>query len=237
MKIILKTRIGSHCHGTQLPTSDQDIRCVVIPPLDYFFGLKHFEMAEEKTDGKDIETWSISKLFRLCTKGNPSSLNILFANSKDQLFSDSWGKEILSFRDAFLSKRIITACVGYCVSQIHKINIGRGGKKGKRAILIAEKGYDTKFAYHALMMTNISIELIETGRFNPLRKNPEVKYLLGIREGKIELEDVRNQIQSNLATIKTIEPISKLPDHPNENLINKFLTDLLKRLFDMEEVK
>ena len=43
------------------------------------------------------------KLIRLCIKGNPSSLNILFVDSKDQFYSDEFGKRLLAFRDNLLS--------------------------------------------------------------------------------------------------------------------------------------
>lgn len=60
---ILKTRIGSHCHGCNMQDSDSDIRIIVIPPIDYFFGIKEFEQREEKNEekGQEIEYWNVTK--------------------------------------------------------------------------------------------------------------------------------------------------------------------------------
>jgi len=234
---ILRVRVGSHCHGTNMPESDTDIRTVFIPTKDYFLGLKSVEMLEEKEDGKDIEHWNISKLMRLCIKGNPSALNVLFCRKVDKFFIDEeWGQRLLDIKDEFLSKRTITAIVGYCISQIHKLTIGRGAKEGKRAVLIDEKGYDTKFCYHAVMLTNIGIELVKTGLYSPYRKEFEQTYLRRIRLGEVPLDEVRHVIKENLETIKMIESVCKLPKDPDEEKLNKWMTEYLSDYYSVKRL-
>jgi len=224
---IIKVRVGSHCHGTNMPESDTDIRSVFIPTKDYFLGLKSCEMLEDKQEGKDIEQWNIGKLIRLCLKGNPTALNVLFVRKVDQYFKDEYGQRIYDIRNEFLSKRTISAIIGYCVSQIHKLTIGRGAKEGKRSEMIEKYGYDVKFVYHAVMLTNIGIELVKTGDYRPYRGVTEQNYLRSIRRGEVPIEDARFQIEENLKTIKTIESICPLPKDPDEEKINLWLTDLL----------
>lgn len=227
MREIIRTRIGSHCHGTNMPESDTDIRTIFIPPRDYFVGLKTCKMYEEKQDGKDIEHWNVSKLIRLALKGNPSALNVIFANKKDLFYVDEWGQRILDVRDRFLSQRSITSVIGYCTSQLHKLTIGRGSKIGKRSLMIEKYGYDVKFCYHAVMLTNMGIELVRDGRYEPLRKDIEQQYLKKIRRGLIPLEEIRHQIRENLETIKTLEPICPLPKNPDETWANEFMTNFI----------
>lgn len=224
---IIKVRVGSHCHGTNMPESDTDIRTVFIPTKDYFLGLKTCEMLEEKEDGKDIEHWNVAKLFRLCLKGNPTALNVFFVRNVDKLFTDNWGERLCAIKEEFLSKRTISAIIGYCVSQIHKLTIGRGAKEGKRIVMIEKYGYDVKFSYHAVMLTNIGIELVKTGDYRPYRGVNEQNYLKSIRRGEVPIEDVRHQIEENLKTIKTIEAVCPLPDNPDEEKLNEFLTNYL----------
>ena len=233
-RTIIKTRIGSHCHGVNMPDSDTDIRTVFIPTKDYFLGLKTCEMIVEKEEGKDIEHWNIGKLFRLCIKGNPSALNVLFAAKKDQFFSDAWGKDIFSIKDQFLSKRTITAVVGYCKSQIHKLTIGRGAKEGKRIQMIDKYGYDVKFCYHAVMLTNMGIELVKDQGYNVMRKDPEQQYLRKIRVGEIPIEDIRHTIEENLKTIKMLEPSCSLKDKPDEESLNGWITEYLWSYYNAE---
>ncbi len=227
MREIIKVRVGSHCHGTNMPESDTDIRSVFIPTKDYFLGLKVCEMIEDKQEGKDIEQWNIGKLIRLCLKGNPTALNVLFVRKVDQLYKDEWGQRLYDIRDEFLSRQTISAIIGYCVSQIHKLIIGRGAKEGKRLVMIEKYGYDVKFCYHAVMLTNIGIELVKTGIYRPYRPGDEQTYLRSIRRGEVPIEDVRHQIEENLKTIKMIESICKLPKHPDEEKMNTFLTNYL----------
>jgi len=234
--IILKTRIGSHCHNINMPESDQDIRYIFIPTIDYYFStaLQH-DMIQNKTEEKDEEYWSINKLFALCIKGNPSSLNILFAHSKDQLESNDIGKEVLNFRYNFLSRRTVNQCLGYTVSQIHKLEIGRGTKEGKRIEMIEKYGFDVKFAVHCVMLTNIAIELCKTGIYRPYRPNSEAVYLKAIRRGEVPLEDIRKQVKSNIETIEVIKSICPLPEEPDEALINNFLINLLTNYFNLNK--
>jgi len=226
-RTIIKTRVGSHCHGVNMPESDDDIRSVFIPTKDYFLGLKTCEIIQDKVDGNDIEKWNVAKLFRLCIKGNPSALNVLFAVKKDQLYRDEWGQKIFDIRDKFLSKRSVTAIVGYCKSQIHKLNIGRGTKTGKRSTMIEKYGYDVKFCYQAVMLTNMGIEMVKDQGYHPMRKDNEQQYLRAVRRGKIDIEDIRHTIQENLKTIKMLEPSCSLSDRPDEEWLNEWITNYL----------
>lgn len=50
---IILARVGSHSYGTNIETSDEDFKAVVIPPLEYFMGLEVFN-EEQKTNSKDF---------------------------------------------------------------------------------------------------------------------------------------------------------------------------------------
>ena len=230
---ILKVRIGSHCHGTNNTKSDQDIRIICIPELKYYLGLHDWSETVRKDNGNDVEYWNIKKLFQLLMKGNPSAMNILFVNKKDILAKDYLGERLLESRDIFLSKQIINSCIGYAVSQIHKIELGRGTKEGNRSAIIEEFGYDVKFMYHAVMMLNMAIELIKHNKYSPLRPEPEQRFLKDIRLGKVTLEEARTEFKTKLETIKTIESICTLPEKPIEKNVEDLLIDILAENFDI----
>lgn len=44
---ILLVRAGSHAYGTNMPTSDLDVRGIMIPPSDYYLGMKRVEQYQE----------------------------------------------------------------------------------------------------------------------------------------------------------------------------------------------
>lgn len=232
LREILRVRIGSYCHGTNNEKSDQDIRSICIPPIQMYFGLNSWDENVRKENGNDFEEWNIKKLFNLLVKGNPSAMNILFVNKKDIFNCDSLGLRLLQNKDIFLSKRIINSCVGYAVSQIQKIEIGRGTKEGNRSAIIEEFGYDVKFMYHAIMMLNMAIELIKHGRYSPLRPEPEQRFLKDIRLGKVTLEEARAVFKSNLETINVIESMCKLQEKPDEKVVEDLLVDILTEHFN-----
>ena len=88
--LILKVRTGSHCHGTNIPTSDEDIRGVCIPNKEYFLGLKDFAQYENRED--DVVIYGIKKFVKLATKGNLSVLNFMFVDKKDILYKNELGQ-------------------------------------------------------------------------------------------------------------------------------------------------
>lgn len=226
--IILKVRTGSHCHGTALPTSDVDTRGVCIPNEHYFLGIKNFEQFEDKENDTVIYGWA--KFIHLAIKGNMSIMNIMFVHKKDIFFKDEFGDRLLAFRENFLSRNIVRAAYGFCKSQIHKMARCHGDC-GNRKELVDKHGFDTKFAYHAVMITNMSIDLLKSGVYVPLRPPSEQKLLLKIRNGEINYEKVTEIIQQNLLTIKTLEIISDLKDTPNLELISDFSVNFLKDYF------
>ena len=226
--IILKVRTGSHCHGTALPTSDEDIRGVCIPDEHYFLGIKTFEQYENKETDTVIYGWQ--KFLHLAIKGNMSIMNIMFVHKKDILFKDEFGDRLLAFRENFLTGKIINAAYGFCKSQIHKMARSHGDC-GNRKELVDKYGYDTKFAYHAVMITNMSIDLLKSGVYQPLRSPSEQKLLLSIRKGEIPHEKVMEILQQNLLTIKTLEIITDLPKEPDGEKISEFSVNFLKDYF------
>ena len=233
-KIILKTRIGSHCHGTNTPESDEDIRGIFIPPIEYYLGLKEIE--QFKGEGKDEEYWNIKKFFRLAIIGNLSALNIIFTREKDILDCDLIGNSILVNRQMFISMKVIDSIHGYCTSQLHKMHIGKGtkghGRTGDRTDLIEKYGYDTKFAYHALMLTFLGIDILKTGTYRTYLPDGQQKYVMSIRRGETKYEDCMKMIAGNLTVMKTLEPLERIPKEPDTEKINKFLVSTLEGYYE-----
>lgn len=233
--IILKVKSGSHAHGTNLPTSDEDIRGICIPSKDYFYGIKEFEQYESKKTDKDsdIVIYGIKKYVALACKGNLSALNFLFCRKKEILFVDDFGQALIDNRKMFLSSNVIDCILGYTKSQLHRMKNG-SGRCGTRKDIVDNYGFDTKFAYHAVLITNTAVELLKSGTYHVYRPDMEQKILKNIRTGVYKYEEVMEMIQQNLTVIKTLEPISPLPKTVDRDKINDFLVDLLENFFGDE---
>lgn len=122
--LLFKVNYGSHVYGTNIETSDNDIRGVFILPLEYYFG--NLEKQEIIKDEKNNEVYyEISKFCELLSKSNPTALEILFTPNEHIQYSSMFFEKIfLNERDLnpynFLTKACYKPFVEYGKSQIVK---------------------------------------------------------------------------------------------------------------------
>lgn len=139
-RTIFLSKHGSHAYGTNLPTSDVDLKGICIPPKDYYIGnLKRFEQADKQGD-IDYVIFGINKFFKLAADCNPNIIELLFTDESawitphggkfwNRYDADSgdltpWAK-IHECRDLFVSQKAQHTFSGYAVSQLHRIETHR----------------------------------------------------------------------------------------------------------------
>lgn len=119
---IYLTLHGSHAYGTNIATSDTDIRGVCIPPMRYVFGfLDTFEQATQSAP--DLTIFSLQKFFALAANCNPNALEILFTDEAAQLYVHDAMRPLLDSKELFLSQQAKHTFSGYAVSQLKRINL------------------------------------------------------------------------------------------------------------------
>lgn len=119
-KTIFLTRHGSQAYGTSTPTSDLDIRGIVIPPKEYYLGLtNNFEQATSKDP--DLVIFDLRKFMKLASECNPNALEIIFTDEQDHYIETDLGKKLLENRNIFLSKRVKHTFSGYAHAQMKRI--------------------------------------------------------------------------------------------------------------------
>ena len=114
--IIFECISGSRAYGTNIETSDTDIRGVFVQPQESFYGLKRLEQVHD--DKNDVIFYELRRFVELLTANNPNILEMLAAPSdcivqKHPLFD-------LLQPEMFLSKLCRNSFAGYAVSQIKK---------------------------------------------------------------------------------------------------------------------
>lgn len=228
---ILKVRAGSHAYGTNTPESDEDFRGIIVPPLEYFFGLKNFEQFAPDAHGEhgDIVLYDIRKFFQLACAGNPAVLEILKA---PRIVCKISPLRMRHLWNALISKHIIKPHLG--MSQAHLARITKPGRncgiKGRDAI---EKfGYNTKDACQVVRVLGQCIDILQTGDL--ILPRPEANFLLAIKQGQFSLSYVQEEVERRIQEVKRLEDESILPDQPNYDFINdwliKFVPWILERL-------
>jgi predicted nucleotidyltransferase len=121
-RTIYITRHGSHAYGTNTPTSDLDLRGIVIAPKPYYHGfMQKFEGCVQKPPQPDFATFEIRKFFNLAADCNPNVLELLYTDPSDHLLVTPVMERLFAFRDMFLSRKAKHTFSGYAMSQLKRI--------------------------------------------------------------------------------------------------------------------
>jgi predicted nucleotidyltransferase len=118
--IILLTLGGSHAYGTNVETSDVDIRGCALNSKDELLTNKNFE--QFVNEDTDTTIYSFNKLIHLLTNVNPNTIEILGCKSEHYLYLSPIGKELLANKHLFLSKKCIHSFGGYANAQLRRLD-------------------------------------------------------------------------------------------------------------------
>ncbi len=139
-RTILKVRHGSQAYGTNIPTSDLDVKGVAVAPPVYYSGIsKTFEQAESKDPDQVI--YELRKFLRLAAECNPNIIEVMWVNVGDVLECTHEGAWLLERRGDFLSKRARHTFSGYAAAQLKRI------KSHRRWLLDPPKEPPTRAGY------------------------------------------------------------------------------------------
>ena len=111
---------GSIAYGTNLPTSDVDIRGIYMNPLDEFIGVR--PVSEQYCpSGSDTTIYSLKKIMHLLTQCNPNVIELLGLKPEHYLYKTDAGQMILDNAELFLSKKAAYTFGNYAKSQLNRL--------------------------------------------------------------------------------------------------------------------
>src|SRR5262245_17025761 len=238
--------MGSVAYGVSSDTSDVDVYGWAIPRKDDVFPhlrgeipgfgteARRFEQYQEHhiedrdalaRHGRtyDVTIFSIVKFFRLAMENNPNIIDSLFTPATCVLYSTRVGNLVRENRRLFLHKGAWPKFKGYAYSQLHKIAIKE--PKGKRAELVAEHGYDTKFAYHVVRLIGEAEQILVEGDIDLQRNNEPLK---AVRRGEWTEERLRRWFADKEADLERIYAESTLRPTADEARIKRLLLECLE---------
>lgn len=228
---------GSLAHGTFIPNSnpnsidDQDLLGVVMPPVDWFFGLRNFEQFEKFEGYWDVLIYDLRKFIRLLLKSNPNVLGALFTPEDMFLKLSPEFARLRENRHLFLSKSVYAAFCGYAKGQLHKMqSMAYQGYMGeKRKGLVDKYGYDTKNAQHLIRLQRQGTELLRTGEM--LVARPDANELKQIKLGQWSIEKVKEVAEQQSKEMDEAFAATKLPEQPDTQKIEELVQSIQKEYY------
>jgi uncharacterized protein len=130
--ILLEAIGGSHAYGTNIKTSDTDIRGVYIAEVDDFLCGNYPEQIND--DKNDILFYELSRFLYLVKTNNPNILELLNVPKDCIIFKHSLFDMILEHKDEFITKVCGKSFAGYGIAQIKKakgLNKKQNWERGK----------------------------------------------------------------------------------------------------------
>lgn len=118
-KILFLTLGGSHAYGTNVESSDIDIRGCTLNSKSDLIGMSNFEQVVDNTT--DTTIYSFNKLISLIINCNPNTIEMLGCKPEHYLYINSIGQELIDNRKMFLSKRAIHSFGGYANQQLRRL--------------------------------------------------------------------------------------------------------------------
>jgi predicted nucleotidyltransferase len=235
-----ETMMGSVAYGVSSETSDMDVYGIAMPPKEVVFPHLAGEIFGFGTQIKRFETWQehhvdaldkqwdfqilgIVKFFQLAMENNPNIIDSIFTPRRCVLSSTAIGEYIREHRTDFLHKGSWHKFKGYAYSQLNKIKTK--SPTGKRAELVAQYGYDCKFAYHVVRLL-LEVEQILVARDIDLERDRE--QLKAIRRGEWTLEQLETWAQDKEKQLEVLYHSSAVPYAPDEPLIRSHLVHCLE---------
>lgn len=200
---ILLVEVGSTAHGTGLPGGeDHDEMGVLIETPEEVLGLgeRGFSTVMQRTQPEGVRSapgdtdrtlHSLRRFIRLAASGNPSILMSLWA---PVLYATDEGHKLRGLADAFIGRHVVPRYRGYMQSQAMRLLGTRGGGHGRRGggqreELVAEHGFDTKYAMHCARLGFQCIELLTTRQLQlPIQGEP-ADWLRAVRRGEVSFDD------------------------------------------------
>jgi predicted nucleotidyltransferase len=170
----------------------------------------------------DVVVYSARKWARLALSGNPSVLLLLFVPDEEVVYRDEAGAELTANASRFVSRLAAQRFLGYLQAQRAAMT-GEVGAHTNRPELVAEHGYDTKYAMHALRLGLQGIELLTTGRISLPVPEPHLSHLRAVRRGEVRLSEVLDAVAGAEQRLVDLQTSSAVPPEPDRAWVDGWL--------------
>lgn len=128
--IILLGLGGSHAYGTNVETSDLDLRGIATRSKEEILTGRDWEQVT--SNQTDTTVYSLEKIFKLLISCNPNTIEMLGLKPEHYLYISPLGQMILDNKQLFLSKKALNSFSGYAMAQLNRLN-NKSGRANEEA--------------------------------------------------------------------------------------------------------
>lgn len=232
--VILLGLGGSHAYGTDIDTSDLDIRGCALNSKEEILCGEDFEQVTDVPT--DTTIYSFMKLIRLLTNCNPNTIEILGLKPEHYIYLSDTGREMLDNRKMFLSKMAVKSFSGYATAQFHRLeNKADGialGKRNKNAIIHNKIG---KHMMHLIRLYLMCLDILEKDEIITYRTN-EHDLLMSIRNSAFldndsqPTDDFFALVNDYKQKLEYAEKNTDLPETPDYGRIKEFVMSVNEKI-------
>jgi hypothetical protein len=207
--VIFRCVVGSRAFGLDQDDSDVDRRGIYLPPAHLQWALYGVPEQLENDQTQEVY-WELAKFLRLALKANPGILECLWSPLVEE--ATELAQELLSMRDAFLSKLVYQTYNGYVHSQFKRLEQDlrtRGSIKWKHAMHLIR-----------LLISGITVMREE---YVAVHVEEHRERLLAIRRGEVSWEDIDAWRLDLHRQFDDAFTRTALPERPDFERANRFL--------------
>lgn len=201
--------MGSRAFGLATEGSDTDRRGVFLAPTPLFW---RFEKPPTHVEGPAEEqfSWELERFCELALRANPNILECLHSPLVE--YADATGRELLSLRGAFLSRRVHETFTRYAHGQRRKLE----------ADVRAHGAPRWKHAMHLLRLLISARDLLRTGTLT-IDVGEEREPLLAVKRGEVSWSEVESRMTRLAEEGAGTARRSPLPEEPDRRRVEDFL--------------
>lgn len=230
--VILLGLAGSYSYGTNIGTSDIDIRGITLNQKSDLIGLTQFEQyVDENTD---TVIYAFNKMVTLLLSCNPNTIELLGLHPEHYLYLNDIGRLLLDHRKLFLSRRAINSFGGYADAQLRRLQnaLARDTfpqSEKEQHIFNSVKNAMHDFNNHYKHFENGSLEIFIDTAVNP---ELETEIFVNANMTHYPLRDYSSMWNTMANVVRDYEKIGKRNKKKDNQHLNKHAMHLI-RLFLM----
>lgn len=227
-KIVFLTLGGSYSYGTNVESSDVDIRGCALNSQSDLLGLSSFE--QFVNNETDTVVYSFNKLVSLLLNCNPNTIEMLGCKPEHYLMLSDTGQSMIDNRKLFLSKQAAYSFGGYANQQLRRLENALARDKLPQArkeehILNSMKNAIKSFESRYAFFDNGSMVLYTD---NSQRDDLDREIFADIHIDKYPVREFNSVLNDLTNIIGTYEKLNHRNHKKDDNHLNKHAMHLIR---------